>query len=79
MKSFGIVVDLHYQSQHFFANVSLNFSNSNYRCMRFAHVTILLSFIQRVEEYLVALKYESRHEKTGFLHMRKQRRRSVVR
>ena len=28
---------------------------------------------------LLAEIYEPRHEKTGFLHMRKQRRRSVVR
>ena len=50
-----IDVNLHSQSQRFFANVSLNFSNSNYRCMVFAHVAILWSLMQRGREYLVAL------------------------
>ena len=31
-------------------------SNSNCRCMTFAHVAILLSFVQQDEEYLMALK-----------------------
>ena len=51
-----IVVYLHSQLQRFFAYVSLNFSNSNYRCMTFAHVAILLSFMQLVDESLVTLK-----------------------
>ena len=55
-KVLEIVVYLHSHSQRFFANVSLNFSNSNYRCMTFAHVAILLSFMQWDEEYLVAQK-----------------------
>ena len=44
------------QSQRFFANVSLNFLNNNNRRMMFAHAAILLSFMQQVEEYLMALK-----------------------
>ena len=41
-----IVVYLHSKSQRFFANVSLNFSNSNCRFMAYAHVAKLLSVIQ---------------------------------
>ena len=48
---------LHSQSQRFFANVSLIFSNSNNRRVTFAHVAILLSSTQRVAGYLMALKY----------------------
>ena len=51
-----IVVYQHPKLQHFFANVSLNFFNSNYICMAFAHVAILLSFRQRSQAYLMALK-----------------------
>ena len=51
-----IVVYLHSQLQRFFANVSINFSNSNSMWTTFAHVAILFSLMQRVEEYLVALK-----------------------
>ena len=40
----------------FFANVSLNFSDSNYMCMAFAHLAIILSSMQRYKEYLVVLK-----------------------
>ena len=36
--------------------VSLIFSNCNNRRMTFAHAGILLSFMQRIDEYLVALK-----------------------
>ena len=32
---------------------------------------------EKKREYKKVLTYEPRHEKTGFLHMRKQRRRSV--
>ena len=32
------------------------FSNCNNRWMTFAHAGILLSFMQRIDEYLVALK-----------------------
>ena len=52
-----IIVYLDSQLQRFFANVSLNFSNSNNRRMTFAHVAILLSSTQRVVEYLFALKH----------------------
>ena len=38
------------------ANVSFKFSNSNNRGMMFAHVAILLSFVQLIEEYLLAIK-----------------------
>ena len=55
-KCFEKIVYLHSQSQRFFANVSYNFSNSNYGCMTFARVSSILSFMQWVEEYLVALK-----------------------
>ena len=51
-----IIVELHSQSQRFFANVSLNFSNSNNKRMTFAHVAIILSSTQRFAENLVALK-----------------------
>ena len=47
-------VYLHYQSKRFFANVSLYF-NLNKSCMAFAHVAILLSSMQRFEEYVMAL------------------------
>ena len=51
-----IAVLLHSHSQHFFASVSLKFSNSNIRRMTSAHVAILLSFMQPTEGYLLALK-----------------------
>ena len=52
----GKIIKSHFQSQRVFANVGLNFSNSNNRWMMFPHVVILFSFMQMVEEYLVALK-----------------------
>ena len=36
--------------------VSLIFSNCNNRRMTFAHAVIFLSFMQQIDEYLVALK-----------------------
>ena len=45
---------LHSHSQRFFANVSLKFSNINNRRVRSAYVAILLSFMQLIEEYLLA-------------------------
>ena len=53
-----IDIYLHSQMQRFFANVSLFFSYRNERCMAFAEAAILLSFMQRIEEYVVAL-YDS--------------------
>ena len=46
------MVKLHPQAQRFFAY----FSNYNNRRMTFVHAAIILSFMQRVEEYLVAFK-----------------------
>ena len=54
-KVLQIIVLSHYHSQRFFANVSLKFSNSNNRRITFAYVTILLSFMQLIEEYLLAI------------------------
>lgn len=48
-------VNLHSQLQGFFADASLNFSSSNYMCLTFCHVTLLLSFMKMVD-YLVTLK-----------------------
>ena len=47
---------LHSHSQRFFANVSLKFSNINNRRVTSAHVVILLSFMQLIEEYLLDAK-----------------------
>ena len=40
------------------------------------YVTIL---VEKIKEYQGGSLYELRHEKTGFLHMQKQRRRSASR
>ena len=50
------IVLLHSHSQHFFANISLKFSNSNNRWVTFMHVVILLSYMQLIKEYLLAIK-----------------------
>ena len=42
------------QSQRFFADVSLKFSNINNRWVSSAYVAILLSFMKLIEEYLLA-------------------------
>ena len=55
-KSFRNNRFLHSNSQRFFANVSLKFSNSNNRRMTSANVAILLSFMQLIEEYMLAIK-----------------------
>ena len=47
---------LHSHSQRFFSNVSLNFSNIDNRQVTSAHVVILLSFMQLIEEYLLAIR-----------------------
>ena len=52
-----IIVLLHSHSQRFFANVSLKFSNINYRGVTSPHVAILLSFMQLIDEYLLATKF----------------------
>ena len=41
--------------QCFFANISLKFSNSNYRRVTVVHAAILLSFMQLIEENLLAI------------------------
>ena len=51
-----IIVLLHSNSQRFFANVSLKFSNINNRRVTAVHVAILLFFKQLIEEYLLAKK-----------------------
>ena len=63
MSEFGICMHLGMTKYHalflgrcFFANVSLKFSNINNRLVTSAHVAILLSFVQRIEEYLLAKK-----------------------
>ena len=48
------IVLLHSHSQGFFANVSLKFSNINNIRVTSAYVAILLSFMQLIEEYLLA-------------------------
>ena len=48
------IVLLHSHSQRFFAYVSLKFSNINNRRVTSAYVAILLSFMQLIEEYLLA-------------------------
>ena len=50
----GKPVLLHSHSQRFFTNVSLKFSNINNRRVTSAYVAILLSFMQLIEEYLLA-------------------------
>ena len=45
-KTIGNCGFLRSQSQRFFANASLNFSNSNCRCITFDHVAVFLSFMQ---------------------------------
>ena len=53
----SVIIDLlHSHSHRFFANVSLKFSSSNNRRMTFAHIAILLSFRQLIEEYLLGKK-----------------------
>ena len=47
---------LHSHSQRFFANVSPKFSTINNRRLTSAHVAILLSFMQLIEQYLLATK-----------------------
>ena len=47
-----IIVLFYSNSQRFFANVSLKFSNSNNRRITFAHIAILLSIMHLIEEYL---------------------------
>ena len=51
-----IIVLLHSHWQRFFAKVSLKFSNINNRRVTSAHAAILLSFMQLIEEYLLAAK-----------------------
>ena len=48
------IVLLHSHPQHFFAYVSLKFSNINNRRVTSAYVAILLSIMQLIEEYLLA-------------------------
>ena len=47
-------VSFHFHSLRFFTNVSLKFSNINNRQVTSAYVAILLSFMQLIEEYLLA-------------------------
>ena len=47
---------LHSHSQRFFANVSVKILNINSRRVTSAHVVTLLSFMQLIEEYLLAIK-----------------------
>ena len=51
-----IIVLLYSNSQCFFANVSVKFSNLNNRRVSSAHVVTLLSFMQLIEEYLFEMK-----------------------
>ena len=51
-----IIVLLHSHLRRFFANVGLKFSNINNRRVMSADVGILLSFMQLIEEYLLATK-----------------------
>ena len=51
-----IIVLFHSHLQRFFANVSLKFSNINNRRVTSAHAAILLSFMQLIEEHLLATK-----------------------
>ena len=53
-----IIVLLHSHSQRFFANVCVRFSNINNRRVTSAHVATLLSFMQLIEEYMLAIKDE---------------------
>ena len=55
-KSFKVIVYKHSQSLRFFANVSLFFSNSYYRCIVVRYVAILLSSVQCIEGFLMTLK-----------------------
>ena len=51
-----IIILLHSHSQRFFASVSVKFSNINNRRVTSAHVATLLSFMQLIEEYRLAIK-----------------------
>ena len=51
-----IIVLLQSHLQRFFANFSAIFSNINNRQITSAHVATLLSFMQLIEEYLLAKK-----------------------
>ena len=57
MSGSQIIVLSHSHTQHFFANVGLKFSNINNMLVKSAHVAILLSFMQLIEENLLAKKY----------------------
>ena len=50
-----MIVLLHSQVHRFFARVSLKFSNIKKRRVMSAHVKILLSFMQLIEDYLLAI------------------------
>ena len=55
-KKSEIIVLFYSHSQRFFANVSLIFSNIKYRRVTSAHVAIILSFMQMIQEYVLATK-----------------------
>ena len=56
LKRLKVIVYQQSQSLRFFANVSLFFSISYYRCIVVRYVAILLSSMQCVEGFLMALK-----------------------
>ena len=51
-----IIALIHSHLQRFFAYVTLKFLNINNRRVTSAHVATLLSFMQLIEEYLLATK-----------------------
>ena len=51
-----IIAFFHYNSQRVFANVSVKFSNINNRRVTSVHVATLLSCMQLIEKYLLAIK-----------------------
>ena len=59
-------------------NVIVNIIVCN--CDILSHLSIFLKTVRVGRyEFIIFFIYEPRHEKTGFLHMRKQRRRSASR
>ena len=64
-----IIVLLHSRSQCFFPNISLKFSNINNRRVTSVHVAILLSFMQLIEEYLLARKRLANYVKNQWRHV----------
>ena len=56
LKRLAVIVYLHSQAQRFFVDVSFKFSNDHGRYTAYGNFAILLFLMQRVKDYLLALK-----------------------